>query len=360
MASYKDKVAKDLDRWIAAGLVNAEQRAPILDTIPDARRLDAATALAWVGGTLLGIAAIAFTAANWDDISRLARFAIILSAFALAAGGAAWAAHKGRALTTDIALTIAALLFGAAIGLTGQIFDITGDPRTALNMAGIGAAALALAGRSVGAAIAALLFFGAGDLESVAWFGGDRSPAPWLLVFAPLGAALALHWRSAALAHVASIGMLFAVLWLAARYDENGPLYLLFSIVFAAGAGAARWMTKQDQPHASVFYGWATLGAVIFFAISGYIDDAAREGQAIGIVHRLAWLAGSGALIALGRFDKHLIITGIGVVSLFAAVAALLGDLGLDLMAAAGLFFLCAMAALIGGLVLRRKPKVAT
>lgn len=37
------------------------------------------------------------------------------------------------------------------------------------------------------------------------------------------------------------------------------------------------------------------------------------------------------------------------------AVAALLTDLGLDLMSAAAVFFICALAALFAGLMLRRK-----
>ena len=64
MAAYKDKVRQDLDRWIASGLVAPDKREAILATLPDARRLDAATALAWVGATLLGIAIIAFIAAR--------------------------------------------------------------------------------------------------------------------------------------------------------------------------------------------------------------------------------------------------------------------------------------------------------
>jgi hypothetical protein len=37
------------------------------------------------------------------------------------------------------------------------------------------------------------------------------------------------------------------------------------------------------------------------------------------------------------------------------AVSALLMDLGLDLLAAAGVFLLCAVGALVAGLLLRRK-----
>ena len=53
----------------------------MLDMIADTRRLDAATALAWVGGALLGIALVSFVAANWDAMTPILRFTIIVAGF---------------------------------------------------------------------------------------------------------------------------------------------------------------------------------------------------------------------------------------------------------------------------------------
>jgi len=47
------------------------------------------------------------------------------------------------------------------------------------------------------------------------------------------------------------------------------------------------------------------------------------------------------------------------VIGIIAAICALLSDLGLDLLAAAGVFLVCAAAALIAGLVLRNKKSAA-
>jgi uncharacterized membrane protein len=357
MAGYKERLAKDLDRWIEAGLAPAANRDAMLATVPGARRLDAATALAWVGGLLLGVAAIAFVAANWDELPRIARFVIVLGAFALTSGIGAWAAHKGRPISSDIALMISALLFGAAIGLTGQIFDILGDPQAALYGGGIGAIALALAGRSTGAAIVALIFFGLADFTDLDLWGSDGTiVAPWLLFAAPLCVFLAMRWRSAPLAHASAVGVVFSLCWFALKFEQHAALFLLFSIALAGLAAASRWLAQQDRPHASVFYGYAAWGALLFFAIAGYADgEDANDG--LEMAHRLVWLGASGALIALGRYDRHAIVTTIGVLSLMGAIAALLIDLGLDLMTAAALFFVCAIAALVGGLLLRRKPK---
>jgi uncharacterized membrane protein len=73
MAGYKSRLSEDLDRWIEQGLVAPESRQPILASVAEARRLDAGIALAVMGAVLAGLAAIAFVAANWDAIPRLAR-----------------------------------------------------------------------------------------------------------------------------------------------------------------------------------------------------------------------------------------------------------------------------------------------
>jgi uncharacterized membrane protein len=356
MVGYKDRVTEDLDRWIGAGLVSSDKRDAILATLPETRRLDAATALAWVGGVLLGIAVIAFIAANWDGLPKLARFALLLTAFAAFAGGGAWSAYKERPIVSNIALTIAALVFSASIGLTGQIFDLAGDPRTAAYATGIAGLALGMAGRSSGATIVGMIFIAFGDIAERTWFSGIDTDTPWMLAAAPLGAFLALRWSSAPLAHVSALALIYCFAWFAARFDHPAAGVLLFlAIGQGAMAALARWLTQQGRAFASVFYGWFAWAALMFFALAGYAPWFGAETGDGGVLHRLVWLAASGGLIALGRFDRHLLVTAIGVLSFIAAICALLRDLGLDLLAAAGVFLVCAVAALIAGLMLRRR-----
>ncbi len=359
MAAYKDRVQQDLDRWIGAGLVDAGKRGAILATIPDTRRMDAATALAWVGGILLGIAIIAFVAANWDFTPKLVRFAMLLAAFLGLAGTGAWASSKERPTLSNILLTIAALVFAASIGLTGQIFDIAGNPRSAAYGAGVAAFALAAAGRSTGAALVGLIFIAFGDFTDRQWFAGADSEAPWMLIAAPLSAYLALRWGSAALAHASALAIIYCFGWFAARTEAEAGVFLFLAIGMAAMAGGARWLNQQDRPFAGVFYGWFTAGALLFFAIAGYLPWFGGENGGGGIAHRIVWLIASGGALALGRYDRHGLVTAIGVLSLIAAICALLNDLGLDLLAAAGVFLVCAVVALIAGLALRNKKSAA-
>lgn len=353
MASYKARLERDLDRWIAQGLTPAASRQPILDSVADSRRLDASTALAAVGGLLLGIAVIAFVAANWGVIPRLARFVMILLLFLGVGAGAAWAARGERPVLRDTLLLVAALIYAAAIGLTGQIFDIAGDPQTALRGAGLAAALLAVAGRSAGAGVAALLLLALGDLSPQLFDVGEH-PAPWLAYAAPLGLVLAWVWRSRPMAHAAAIALPLAVLLLMLTHErDNRQLECLAAAVgFAALAGAMRWRAGRGDGLAAIVYGWAVWSALIYFASVGIGDhDLGR------LAHRGVWLVLSGGVIALGLLDRQGAITAAGILSLAAAGCVILFDLGLGLLTAAGVFGACALVVLAAGWLLRRRAR---
>ena len=65
----------------------------------------------------------------------------------------------------------------------------------------------------------------------------------------------------------------------------------------------------------------------------------------------------SAGAVALGRSDRHPVITTVGVLSLLGAVCTILFDLGLSLMAAAGVFGVAAIVALAAGWTLRTRGR---
>lgn len=341
MASYRRRLERDLDDWIGRGLVPADSRAPILDTVGEGRRLDAATALAIIGGLLAGVAVIAFVAANWAEIPRIARFALILATFLGAAGGAAWASGRGRTVTSHVLLSVAALVFAAAIGLTGQIFDIAGDPPAALKGAGLAAVLLAFAGRSPWAAAVGLAFIVLGDMAGARFFDASKPWIGWVVVAAPLGALTAVWWRSQALAHVSAMAAIFSVLTLERLGRGHEEItFLTAALVLAVGAGLARSVRERAGGAAGVLYGWWTWGALLWFGAAGFGEDLR------GVGHSIAWLALSAGVVALGRHDRHAPVTAAGVVGLLAAGATLLFNLGVGLMTSAAVFGGAALIAL--------------
>lgn len=329
----------------------------MLDMIADTPRLDAATALAWVGSVLLGIALISFVAANWDGMTPILRFAIIVGGFLALAGAGAWAAYKQRPVATNILTMLAAIAYAAAVGLTAQIFDLPSDTRAACYGAGLAAYGLALAGRSTGAATVALVLIAFGDFTEHGWFTGQDPDMPWMLFAAPLGAYLALRWGSAPLAHVSALAIVYCFGWFATRTEASATTFTMLALILGVMAAGARWLRTHDRQFASVFYGWFTFTALLFFAVGGYLPWFGDANG--GITHRLIWLAVSGGLIALGRHDRQRIVTAVAMLSLISVIIALLGDLGLNLMASAGIFLVCALVALVGGVALRARTKAS-
>ena len=313
------------------------------------RRLDTASVLAALGALLLGAAAIAFVAANWGAIPRLPRFGLILALFLAAAGAAAWASRDGRRpLATNILLAVAALIYAAAIGLTGQIFDIVGDPQRALRSAGLAAALLTVAGRSSAAGVVALALFGLGEFTG----DFDRNASRWLIFAAPVGMGLAWLWNSKPLAHAASLALIVGLLAVISVHDRWGTGALLAAAAVLAGLAAlARQLGAQRT--AVIFFLWFVWGALILFGFSG-LDDLKGGGL---IAHRLAWLVIAGGAITLGLHDRQAMVTAAGVVAMIAGVCTILFDLGLGLMTAAGLFAACAILALAAGAFARRRAK---
>ena len=341
MASYRRRLEQDLDGWIGRGLVPAASREAILASVGEARRLDAATALAIIGGLLAGVAMIAFVAANWSEIPRIARFGLVLAAFLGSAGGAAWASGRGRAVTSHVLLSVAALVFAAAIGLTGQIFDIAGDPQAALRGAGLAAALLALAGRSPWAAAIGLVFIGLADITGGRLFEASKPWIGWLVVAAPLGAMTAVWWRSQALAHVAGLASIVSVITLERLGRGHEEItFLSAAAVFAAAAIGARTARERFEGPAGVLYGWFVWGALIWFGVAGFGDGLK------GVGHSIAWLALAAGVVALGHHDRHAPVTAAGVIGLFAAGATLLFNLGVGLMTSAAVFGGAALVAL--------------
>lgn len=266
--SYRSRVARDLDSWIEDGLVDKTNREAILARLPSARPgWSAAGAAAILGAVLLALAALSFVAANWADMARIARFAVILGALWAAYGGSALAfARKNEAVGHALAL-LGAALFGAAIMLTAQTFNMSAFRNTGVLIwtGGALATALLLPSRPV-LILAALLGAAWVWLESVNPFAPDII---WSYLAVWLVTALAAHrLRSRVSVNLISLGLLiwlgFAV-WTGAEAGLFAELEMLALFVLVCGAIALFASTLQDRDvfGAGVLTGWAAAAGII-------------------------------------------------------------------------------------------------
>jgi uncharacterized membrane protein len=211
--TYRQRLEADLARWQAEGVITpAIGDAMRNSLVPLDAGVNIAVVVGIVGGLLIAAAFLAFVAANWTEIARPARFAILLTGIAGAHGVGAWFAGNGRPVLADLAAGVGAIIFGAAIALVGQMYHLGDDFAAGMLLWSMGALAAATLTGSRGALAVALV---AGTL----WTGtraidaSDIPHLPFVLLWL-FAAALAVAWNSKPAAHLVAIAAL--AWWIAA------------------------------------------------------------------------------------------------------------------------------------------------
>jgi uncharacterized membrane protein len=264
--SYTKRLRADLDRWIAKGLVREQDRDAILADIAPARASwSAAGAAAILGAVLLGFAAISFVAANWDAIPRLVRFAVLIGAlWASFAGSGTAFARNNRAAGHALAV-LAAVLFGAAIALTAQTFNMSAFRNTGILIWAAGALLTAAISPSRPVLILAALlgaFWAGSEAINPLTPGQIWSYAPVWLVTAGLA------WRLQSAVAVNLLGV--ALLVWAAHLVTEIPLSILseqaraavYALIIGALAMGCAALRDQRVFGGGVLAAWFGAGAL--------------------------------------------------------------------------------------------------
>ena len=193
--SFSDRLARESKAWVAEGLVSAEQAVALRERYAKAGapageepRNRAVTALSVIGAVAVGLGVIGFFAANWEELSHGVRLALLTGAIAASYAGAYQLRERtDRSPRIGEALyLLGVILFGSALFLVGQMYNVEAHDPLALLIWALGAVATALVVRSHAVASAALLIF-------TGWVGFE------------LGTALENSWDSWAAAPVVAV-----------------------------------------------------------------------------------------------------------------------------------------------------------
>lgn len=278
---YRSRLTADLDRWISKGWIDPGRREDILgDIAAPARSWTAIGALAILGAVLIAMSALTFVAANWDAMPRLLRFGTVLLALWLAMAGAGRALDRGAGVIGHALALLGAALFGAAILLTAQTFNMTSFRNTAVLVWTLAAllTALAIPSRPVlilatvlGALWAALEAFNP-FFDGIVW------------AYLPLWLAtgwLALRLHSKAAMNLLALGLMLWIAHLLHRYDDYAPiadigLHAGATLVYGAVAIAAAAARDRGIAGGGILAAWsAILTVVLTLTLQFQLDESA-------------------------------------------------------------------------------------
>jgi uncharacterized membrane protein len=255
---YVRQLRRDLDDWIAKGLIPESSRAAILEAVSaGGGALSLSGIIGILGVILIALAAMSFVAANWAEMGKMLRLILLFGAMWLAYGlGAQF--HAGKPLLSQAFILLGVLLFGANIMLVGQTYHISAHFPDGVLLWAMGALLTAALANSRASLAAALLLIGYWTWTEYQYF--DRPiHIPFLFMWAP-SAALAAYWAWRPAIHLSALTLIF---WL---------------VISAEGIG--RMLGWHDIEVSSIFVflplaAWAFVGGV----------DQKNEANSITVEH---------------------------------------------------------------------------
>lgn len=239
----QDTLGAAVEDWQRRGLVSAELGATLRDDIDASRTTRSFNAIAVVLGVVcLAFGAVTFVAANWDEMSRLARVILLFASLWASWGMAIFFQQRQQGWLAQCFVLLACALFGATIMLLGQIYHLQGDARDAVWLWAVGAFVGALLTRSIPAlclTIALFSLWGIWDL----WdhLGDGHELAFSYLVYSVFCGVAALWMRSRTAGHLVLFGIVvwvisYAVINLGNNFSTAMPLVGCLSLFLVVQA----------------------------------------------------------------------------------------------------------------------------
>jgi uncharacterized membrane protein len=283
--TYWQRLEADLEKWEADGVIAPAVGASIRIALPPlAPGINIPVVLGIVGGLLIAAAFLAFVAAHWAELARLARVAILFSGTIVAFGVGGWSARSDRPVIADLCAGVGSIIFGAGIALVGQMYHLGDDFAGGLLLWAVGALAAAVLTGSRGGLAVALV---AGCLWSGSRILEMRDiPHVSFLVIWLIAAGLALAWNSRVAAHL--VAAAFLPWWITAAIQYNlEPAFIIAdgaALLFGVGLALAAtpWQRTSSFGATLSSYGAFSL------AIAAILEALTLN----SFFHPQSWIAG--------------------------------------------------------------------
>lgn len=320
---YVRQLKRDLDDWIARGLVPESSREAILKSAGADSGMSLSAMIAVLGVILIGAAAMSFVGANWEQMTKLVRLIVLFGTMWAAFAGAAML-HASRPSLSGALVLLGVLMFGANIMLIAQTYHINAHFPDGIWLWGMGAiAAAALAPSRASLAFALVL----GGL----WTWQERwdFDQALFLPFLPYWAACAvlaglLNWRPGV--HLAALTL---IMWIVLSFEglqallgwtdvEMASLFALAPLAIWAGNAAFK---SESERHVLTVEHYAVFAFVVAFWFLHLMDSPAKQSASwVGVAVILS-AASIGAAIYGLRNGSHTVIDIAGIAFFCAATA---------------------------------------
>ena len=273
-------LAKELDRWQSDGIVDKETATKIANLYEidiNAHSEKSSFILKLVAYLFFALAFFTLVGANWEEIPRLVRLALVLFTLGLVNFGGVYYLKKGKDKLGTATLFLGNFCYGAAIALIAQIYNISDEPSGGVLIWSVGAFALSFASKK-GFLVAQSLVF------ATIWFvlkgmGGEF--AYEFIVFIILGAYILYKSDSVFLATMLLADIFFYIVSLCAKISGFNEFYD-YDLMFRAPMAATLSLS------------YALLLVALFSTLAGFRDRLAHIikgfGKYLGIVILIACL----------------------------------------------------------------------
>ena len=312
MIRSRNRQLRDIDRWQAAGWITPQGAERIRGDLASRRSgVGLAGVLATLAAVLVGFGVMSFVAANWQEMSKLARLGVIFAGLWSALGGAAWLESRAHPAFAEAALLAGVAIFGAGIMLIAQMYHMDGHPPDAVLLWAAGTVATGLLTRANSVLAAAIVLFSLWSLmETLGFAYQGRVHWPFLLAWAVVAAGYATtRWRPGL--HLLAIALSGWIILLGYVVDDGrgfkGHLLVtllglgLMGLSVAFGAAIDRW---RQVSGALLTYGFA----IAFMGAIGLQFVSDRGGHHTLLLGALTLLAIIATLGLAWRSDNRAVL----------------------------------------------------